>query len=98
MLTSTSNAADVRFALALDPGCARCSAAGKAIHEIVGEKREIHGLASSHVREWSSLSQQSSREWTPTLFKIDGEQTRAWTGLGFAIHFSGGCGLKRQGI
>ena len=69
-----------RLVLGFDGGCGACGELARRIEEGVGGRLEVISLDDPRVEKWRGKALGEDAPWVPTLFEIDGDQVRAWTG------------------
>lgn len=76
-----------KLVLGFDRGCGTCLELAQRIDERLGEKLEVQNLRDPQVEGWRKRTLGQNAPWAPTLFEVDGEKVRAWTGwrMGFAL-------------
>lgn len=77
-----------RLVLGFDGGCSTCSAVAARVKEAVGDRLEIASLRDTQVTEWRKQALGEDAPWAPTLFEIEGQKVRAWTGGRMGLRLS----------
>ena len=80
LLSRGSTTGSKRLVLGYDGGCGTCLGLAKRIDEEVGDKLEVQNLRDPQVLGWREEALGKDAPWAPTLFEVDGERVRAWTG------------------
>jgi hypothetical protein len=83
-----------RLVLGYDGGCSTCSGIARRIQEEIGNKLEIMSLSDPLVQGWREQSLGEDAPWTPTLFEVEGQSVRAWTGRRMGMKLAGSLGLR----
>jgi len=73
-----------RWVLAFDASCATCRHIAAAVGHACGGKLEILPLSDPAVRLWLDQGI-GRRRAVPTLFRVDGERVRMWTGTALSL-------------
>ncbi|MGF1470592.1 MAG: hypothetical protein ACFB50_02475 [Rubrobacteraceae bacterium] len=82
-----------KLVLGFDAGCMTCSELARKIEEEVGDRLEIANLRDPQVMAWRKESLGEDAPWAPTLFEVDGEVVKAWTGKRMGLKLSRALGL-----
>ncbi len=69
-----------RLILGFDAGCSTCAEMAQKVKEKVGDKLEVVNLREPQVMEWRKEALGEDTPWAPTLFEVNGEAVKAWTG------------------
>lgn len=85
---------DKRLVLGFDGGCSTCLELAKKVHEQVGDKLEVQNLRDPQLGKWRKEALGENAPWAPTLFEVDGQKVRAWTGWRLGLVLSRHLGPK----
>lgn len=79
--------------LGFDAGCGTCSEIAARVAERVGDKLAVRDLNDPKLTNWREQALGKDASWAPTLFEVDGDEVRAWTGRKMALPLSRKLGL-----
>lgn len=71
-----------RWILGFDGGCGTCGYLAQELVELSGGKLTAQSLHSFEVQAWRERTLGPDAPWVPTLFAVEGDEVRAWTGNG----------------
>jgi hypothetical protein len=82
-----STGASRELVLGFDAGCSTCSDLAARIEERVGDRLAVRNLSTPELLAWRKQALGENAEWAPTLFEVEGERVRAWTGwrIGYTL-------------
>lgn len=80
MSSLTNERPSRRLVLGFDGGCFTCLELARKIDERLGEKLEVQNLRDPQLEGWRKEALGEDAPWAPTLFEVEGERVRAWTG------------------
>lgn len=79
---------ETRWVLGFDGGCCACSDIAKQIVDLSRGRMSAASLRSCMLLKWREQTLGADAPWLSTLFAVEGEQVRAWTGPGLAWHLA----------
>lgn len=71
-----------QWVLGFDGGCGTCGRLAQELVELSGGTLTAKSLRSVEVQGWRERALGGDAPWVPTLFAVEGESVRAWTGKG----------------
>lgn len=74
--------------LGFDAGCGTCSDIATQIKRQVSDKLDVENLGSPKLMEWSQRVFGRETRWTPTLFEVEENDVKAWTGWRMSLALS----------
>lgn len=77
-----------RWILGFDGGCAACNKLAKDIVDLGAGKLVAAPLRSCLLLRWREQTLGTDAPWRPTLFAVEGEKVRAWTGPALGWHLA----------
>lgn len=73
-----------QWVLGFDGGCLACNSIAQRVIELSDGRVLAASLQWPFVRQWRERALGADAPWRPTLFAVEGEQVRAWTGPAMA--------------
>lgn len=83
-----------RWVLAFDASCHVCETMAREVDAACDGKLQLVPLASAEVERWRTEIYGAQPPWTPTLFRVNGESVKAWTGRAMGLQLSRVLGVR----
>lgn len=74
----------MHYFLGFDGDCATCTKMAHDLEALSAGRLTARNLRDPEVQGWRERALGPDAPWTPTLFRVDGDKVRAWTGRGMA--------------
>jgi len=79
---------ETQWVLGFDGGCGTCGRLAQELVALSGGKLSAKSLRSAEVQGWRGRALGPDAPWAPTLFAVEGEWVRAWTGKGLVARLA----------
>ena len=85
---------EARWVLAFDSTCSACQSTSSKVAHACDHRLEVMPLSSDDVKVWRATVYGDNPPWAPTLIRVNGESTQAWTGRAMAVQLVRAIGLR----